>query len=131
MISIPVHGGQTSNELQTTYFYPALVLLETLGMPKLQSGGPRRSSHLDLPRDLVLEMLSRLNLLGDPLVLGVPGGHHALTCLGIWSSEGCHNSTCSEISQSQGSQEVVMPQPAQGPNSREAITPRPARGFDL
>ena len=33
--------------------------------------GPRRSSHLDLPRDLVLESLSRLNLLGD---LPVPRG---------------------------------------------------------
>ena len=46
-------------------------MLETLGMPKLQSRGPRRSSRLDLPRDLVLESLSRLNLLGD---LPVPGG---------------------------------------------------------
>ena len=100
-------------------------------MPKLQSGGPRRSSHLDLPRDLVLEMLSRLNLLGDPLVLGVPGGHHALTCLGIWSSKRCHASTCSGIRQSQGSQEVVTPRLAQGPNSREAVTPRPVWGFDL
>ena len=25
---------------------------------------------------------------------GVPGGHHALTCLGILSSKGCHASTC-------------------------------------
>ena len=32
-------------------------------MPKLQSGGPRRSSRLDLPRDLVLKRLSCLNLL--------------------------------------------------------------------
>ena len=57
---------------------------------------------------------------------GVPGGHHTLTCLGIWSSKGCHASTCSGIRQSQGSQEVVTPRPTQGPNSREAITPRPA-----
>ena len=28
---------------------------------------------------------------------GVPGGHHALTCLGIWSLKGCHASTCSGI----------------------------------
>ena len=62
---------------------------------------------------------------------GVPGGHHTLTCLGIWSSKGCHTSTCSGICQSQGSQEVITPRPAQGPNSREAVTPRPARGFDL
>ena len=62
---------------------------------------------------------------------GVPGGHHALTCLGIWSSKRCHASTCSGIRQSQGSQEVVTPRLAQGPNSREAVTPRPVWGFDL
>ena len=42
-------------------------MLETLGTPKLQSRGPRRSTCLDLPRDLVLERLSHLNLLGDPI----------------------------------------------------------------
>ena len=31
-------------------------------------GDPRRSSCLDLPRDLVLERLSCLNLLGDPIL---------------------------------------------------------------
>ena len=30
---------------------------------------------------------------------GVPGGRLALTCLGIWSSEGFHASTCSGICQ--------------------------------
>ena len=39
-----------------------------LGDAQLQSGDPRRSSHLDLPRDLVLERLSCLNLLGDPIL---------------------------------------------------------------
>ena len=34
--------------------------------------------------------------------LGVKGHHHALTCLGIWSSKGCHASTCSGICQSRG-----------------------------
>ena len=34
-------------------------------MPKLQPGGPRRPSRLDLPRDLVLERLSCLSLPGD------------------------------------------------------------------
>ena len=33
---------------------------------------------------------------------GVPGGRPALTCLGIWSSEGCHTSICSGIHQSRG-----------------------------
>ena len=41
-----------------------------LGDTQLQSGGPRRSSRLDLPRVLVLKRLSRLNLLGDPSVQG-------------------------------------------------------------
>ena len=39
--------------------------------------------------------------------LGVPGGYHALTWLGIWSSKDCHTSTCSGIHQSEGSQEVL------------------------
>ena len=43
-------------------------MLETLGMPKLQSRGPRRSSRLDLPRDLVLKRLSRLDLPRDPIL---------------------------------------------------------------
>ena len=77
-------------------------MLETLGMPKLQSRGPRRSSRLDLPRDLVLEKLSRLNLLGDPPVPGVPGSQPALTCLGIWTSKRCHTSTCLGIRQFRG-----------------------------
>ena len=72
------------------------------------SGGPRRSSRLGLPRDLVLKRLSRLILLRDPPVPEVPGGrhaltcpgtqflggHHASTCLGIQSLGGCHTSAC-------------------------------------
>ena len=57
---------------------------------QLQSGGPRRSSRLDLPRDLGLERLSHLNLLGDPLVPGVPGGRHASTCPGTQFLGGRH-----------------------------------------
>ena len=34
--------------------------------------------------------------------LQIPGGKPALTCLGIWSSEGCHTSTCLGIHQSRG-----------------------------
>ena len=33
---------------------------------------------------------------------GVPGSHHTLTCLGIWSSKGCHTSTCSGIASPRG-----------------------------
>ena len=47
-----------------------------------------------MARDLVLKRLSRLNLLGDPLVPGVPGGRHTSTCLGTQFSGGCHASTC-------------------------------------
>ena len=43
-----------------------------------------------MARDLVLKRLSRLNLLGDPLVPGVPGGHHALTCPGTQFLGGRH-----------------------------------------
>ena len=38
-----------------------------LGDAQLQSGGPRRSTCLDLPRDLVLERLSRLDLPRDSI----------------------------------------------------------------
>ena len=66
-LSIPICGEYTGNELKLNL----LILLSTghtgdLGDTQLQSGGPKRSSRLDGPRDLVLERLSRLNLLGDP-----------------------------------------------------------------
>ena len=60
-------------------------------------GGPRRSSRLDLPRNLVLKRLSRLNLLGDLQVPGVPGSRHASTCPGTQFSGGRHASTCPGI----------------------------------
>ena len=55
--------------------YDTLILSSTghsgdLGDAQLQSGGPRKSTCLDLPRDLVLERLSCFNLLGDPPVQG-------------------------------------------------------------
>ena len=70
--------------------------------------GSQEVISLDLPRDLVLKTLSRLNLLGDPPVPGVPGGRHASTypgtqfsggrhasaCLGIRSLGDCHTSAC-------------------------------------
>ena len=39
-------------------------------MPNSGLGGPRKSTCLDLLRDLDLETLSHLNLLGDPPVQG-------------------------------------------------------------
>ena len=64
-----------------------------LGDAKLQSGGPRRSTCFDLPRDLVLKRLSLLNLLRDPPVPGLPGGCHASTCPRTQFSGGHHTST--------------------------------------
>ena len=64
------------------------------GCPNSSPGGPRRSSRLDLPRNLVLERLSHLNLLWDPPAPGVPGGQHASTCPGTQFSGGRHASTC-------------------------------------
>ena len=37
-----------------------------IGDAQIQSGSPRKSTSLDLPRDLVLERLSHFNLFGDP-----------------------------------------------------------------
>ena len=53
--------------------YNPLILPSTghageLGDAHLQSGGPKRSTCLDLSRDLVFRSLSCLNLLGDPPV---------------------------------------------------------------
>ena len=67
------------------------------GRPNSSPGDPRRSSRLDLPRDLVLKRLSRLNLLRHPLVPGVPGGRHASTCPGTQFLGGRHASTCPGI----------------------------------
>ena len=56
--------------------YNPLILPSTghagdLGDAQFQSRGPRRSTCLDLPRDLVLERLSHLDLPRDP-ILGRP-----------------------------------------------------------
>ena len=73
-----------------------------LGDAQLQSGGPRRSTCLDLPKDLVLKRLSRLNLLGDLPVPGAPGGRYASTCPGNQFSGGRHASTCPGIRSLEG-----------------------------
>ena len=77
-------------------------------MPKLQSGGPRRSSRLDLPRDLVLERLSCLKLLGVSLV------------------QGSQEVVMPRPAQGPNSREAVMPQPAWEFDLQEAVTPQPA-----
>ena len=89
MLPLQSSGGTTRKELalggKYCIIYNALILPSTgyagdLGDAQLQSGGPRTSTCLDLPRDLVLESLSLLNLLRDLPVPGVPGGRYASTC---------------------------------------------------
>ena len=70
-------------------------MLETLGTPN----SSLRPQEVDMLRDLVSRRLSRFCLLGDPWAQD-PGGQPALTCLGIWSLEGCHTSTFLRICQS-------------------------------
>ena len=72
MVSIPIRDGQTGNELRLhPLILPSISHTGDLGDAQFQSRGPRRSTCLDLPRDLVLKRLSHLNLLGD---LPVPRG---------------------------------------------------------
>ena len=69
MVSIPICGEQTGNELKLqSLTLPSTGHAGDPGDAQLQSGGHRRLNCLGLPRDLVLEMLSLFNLLGDPLV---------------------------------------------------------------
>ena len=97
------YGGTTRKQLAWRGKYciisNPLILPSTghagdLGDAQLQPKGPRRSTCLDLPRDLVLERLSYLNLLRDPPVPGVPEGRHTSTCPGIRSLGGYHASAC-------------------------------------
>ena len=93
--------------------YNPLILRSTghagdIGDDQLQSRVPRRSTCLELPKNLVLRRLSRLSLLRDLPVQGSPGGQHvstcpgtqfwegqpALTCPVIQSPGGCHTSAC-------------------------------------
>ena len=88
--------------------YNPLILPSTghagdLGDAQLESGGPRRSTCLDLPRGLVLERLSHLNLLGD---LPVQGSQEVVT---------------PQPAQGPNSWEADLPQPAQGFDVQEAV----------
>ena len=62
---------------------------------------------LNLPRDLVFERLSHLNLLGDPPV------------------QGSQKVDMLQPAQGPNSQEANLPQPAQGFSLQEAVTPQP------
>ena len=82
-------------------------MLETLGTPN-PAQCPRWSTCLDLPRDLVLEMLSCFNLLGDLLV------------------QGSQEVDMPRPAQGRNSREAHLPQPDQGFNLQETITGQPA-----
>ena len=71
MISIPILVDKPA----ISYNYnplipPSIGHTGDLGHSQLQSRGPRRSTCLDMPRDMALKRLSRLNLLGDLPVQG-------------------------------------------------------------
>ena len=67
MISIPINGGKTSNELRSQHLNPTQhwSCWRPWRCP-IQSRGPKRLTCLDLPRDLGHRRLSCLSLLRDP-----------------------------------------------------------------
>ena len=80
MILIPICGGQTGNVLRLQPFYPTQCWSRWRPWgAQIQSGGSRKSTYLEMPRDLVLGRLSHLNLLGD---LQVQGPRRS-TCLDV------------------------------------------------
>ena len=71
MISIPIHGGQTSNELRLQSLNP--IQLWSHWRPWGHPPPAQGSQEVDLPelpRDLVFKRLSYLNMLGDLPVQG-------------------------------------------------------------
>ena len=131
MISIPIHSGQTGNELRLHPLNPTQHWSgwRPWGCPT-PPWGPRRSTCLDLPWDLVLRRLSCLSLLRDPS----EQDPRKSTCLALPRDLVPGRLSCLNLLRDppvQGSQEVDMPHSAQGPNSQEADMPRSAWGFDL
>ena len=111
MVSISICGEQTGNELKLqSITLPSTGHAGDLGDTQLQPRGPRRSTCLDLPGDLVLERLSHLNLLGD---LPVQGSQEVVT---------------PQPAQGPNSWEADLPRPAWGFNRHEAVTPQPVWG---
>ena len=109
MVSIPICGEQTGNELKLqSLILPSTGHARDLGDAQFQSRGPRRSTCLDLPRDLVLKRLSHLNLPGD---LPVQGSQEVIT---------------PQPAQGPNSWAADLPRPAWGFNLHEAVTPQPA-----
>ena len=111
MVSIPICSEQTGNELKLqSLTLPSTGHAGDLGDTQLQPRGPMRSTCLNLPRDLVLEKLSHVNLLGD---LPVQGSQKVIT---------------TQPAKEPNSWEADLPRPAWGFNLHEAVTPQPAWG---
>ena len=106
MVSIPICSGQTSNKLRLQPLIPT----QYIGDTQLQPGDPRKSTCLDLPRDLVLSRLSHLNLFRDPPV------------------QGSQEVNMPRLVQGPNSQEANLPQLAQGFDLQEAVMLQPAWG---
>ena len=103
------------NKLAMSYNYNPLILPSTchagnLGEVQVHSRGPRRSTCLDLPRDLVLKRLSHLNLLSNPSV------------------QGSQEFTTPRSFKGPNSWEADLPQPAWEFDLQETVTPQPAWG---
>ena len=94
MISIPTCGEQTGNKLKLKPLNPTQHWLPWRPWKCLTPA--QESQEVNLPRDLAPRRLSWLSLLGDPSARDPRN----LTCLRIWSLEGCHTSTRSGIHQS-------------------------------
>ena len=94
MISIPTCGEQTGNKLKLKPLNPTQHRLPWRPWKCLTPA--QESQEVNLPRDLAPRRLSWLSLLGDPSARDPRN----LTCLRIWSLEGCHTSTRSGIHQS-------------------------------
>ena len=109
MISIPICSEQTGNELKLKPLNPTQhwSCWRPWGC-QLQFRDPKRSTCLNLPRDLVLERLSHLSLLRDPPV------------------QGSQKVDTPKPAQGPNFWEVNLPQSAQGFDLQEAAMPQPA-----
>ena len=92
------------------FILPSIGHAGDLGGAQLQSRCSRRSTYLELPRDLVLRSLSWLNLLGDTPV------------------QGSQEIDMPQPAQGPNSQEADLPQPAQGFNLQDVCMPQPVWG---
>ena len=109
MISITICGEQTGNELKLQPLNPTQHWSHW--RPWDCPTPVRGSQEVDLPRHLVLERLSCLNLLEDPPV------------------QESQEVIMHRPAQGPNSQEADMPRPAQGFNLQEEVTPQLAWGF--